>query len=313
MPTEIHLPSGASIEATTFGGREIIAIAERVGANASGETLTTVMTSCHVGTLDPGPYPFLEAGVGKPNWAKFLWTDLLVALIRLRIASFPSLMPGEEEAKVVPGQPPPPPPRTVGRTYEYEFSCEFCRHLCSHEIDLVELLDDPDHYRPLPDASKARIAASQFFPLEVKGVGKVLFDLRRAEQDPPMRALLKREGRRKETDVESIAKRLKRVETAGGKIFEQNDLRGMWRWACGLSGDALDQLLAGMEEAEGGLDTEITAWCDNMEQCGREQRITLPFGRTFFRPRAGTRKASMHRLGSSGASSQASPSSSGAT
>jgi len=313
MPFELHLPSEAVIEANGFGGKEIIAIAERVGANASGETLTTVMTSCHVGTLDPGPYPFLEAGPGKPNWNKLLWTDLLVAMLRLRIESFPSLLPGEQVLEAKPGQPPPPAPRTVGRTYEFEFSCEFCRHLCGGEIDLADLLADPDHYRPLPDASKARIAASQFFPLEVPGVGKVLFDLRRAEHDAPMRALLKREGRRKETDVESIAKRLKRVEAGGGKVYEQNDLRGMWRWCCGLSGDAIDQLLAGMEAAEGGLDTEITAWCDNMEQCGREQRISLPFGRTFFRPRAGTRKGATHRLGSSAASSPASAPTSGET
>lgn len=310
MPFEIHLPSGAVIEANGFGGREIIAIAERVGANASGETLTTVMSSCHVGTLDPGPYPFLEAGPGKPSWQKMLWTDLLVAMVRLRIESFPSLLPGEEALK--PNEK-GPPPRTVGRAYEFEFSCEHCRHLCGGEIDLAELLADPDHYRPLPEASKERLAASQLFPLSVQGVGTVLFDLRRAEQDGPMRALLKREGRRKETDVESIAKRLKRVEAASGKVYEQNDLRGIWRWCCGLSGDALDQLLAGMEAAEGGLNPEITAWCDNVEQCGREQRISLPFGRTFFRPRSATRKAAIRSPSSSGASSPASRSTSGET
>lgn len=310
MTFEIPLPSGAVIEANGFGGREIIAIAERVGANASGETLTTVMTSCHVGTLDPGPYPFLEAGAGKPSWQKLLWTDLLVAMVRLRIESFPSLAAGEEPLK--PGET-GPAPRTVGRAYEFEFSCEHCRHLCGGEIDLAELLADPDHYRPLPESSRARIAASQLFPLTVPGVGSVLFDLRRAEQDAPMRALLKREGRRKETDVESIAKRLKRVEAAGGKVYEQNDLRGIWRWCCGLSGDALDQLLAGMEAAEGGLNPEITAWCDNVEQCGREQRISLPFGRTFFRPRSATRKGATRLPSSSGASSPVSPSTSGAT
>lgn len=301
MQFEIPCPSGAVFLFKEMGGEQIIAVAERVGANTSSETLTTVLAGCCTEILDPGPYPALEVGKGSPNWANLLYGDVITALLWLRVKSFPE----------------------VGASYEYDFTCEHCKHVCGATHDLVGLLEDPDANRMLSDESTVALLANQ--PLTAKiparyapklpgvesSVGELLtpeisitYDLHRITQDTVMKVQMKRQDRKKVTTIEQVATQLKSV---AGLVTAKNnepvrDLPGLWKWARQQSADTIDNLLSQMRDADCGVDPVVMAWCDQPD-CGKEQRISLPFGRSFFNPRLGATKKALTRKAASSASS----------
>jgi len=123
-----------------------------------------------------------------------------------------------------------------------------------------------------------------------------------------MRLLMKKEQRAKETDIEVMAKRVKRIQDVEGKTGPTTDLRGLWRWMSApgnLKAVDIDHLLAEMRDADIIVDAEVKAWCQNHSgNCGRESRVTLPLNTSFFRPRSGTKKARTVKEEDSPASSQ---------
>ncbi len=115
-----------------------------------------------------------------------------------------------------------------------------------------------------------------------------------------MKVMMKRANRKKLTIYEQVATQLKGVEgLVTAKTGEPvKDLQGLWNWAQKQNADTVDNLLAQMRAADCGVDPVVLAWCEN-EECGRQQKITLPFGKSFFNPRAGaTKKASTTKLAS---------------
>jgi hypothetical protein len=270
---ELSLPSGLTVEANDLDGPAVIKIAERVGANATGQTIAAFMECTAGRVLDPGPYPHLKEGEKVPKWESVLWGDLFTAIVKLRIASFPDKP-----------------------HFDFEFSCPYCRALQPSSISLVDYVNDPDHFQSLPEESKLVLQASKLFETKLPGSGRrVWFDLARADQDEPMRREMAKEQRVKETDIEAIAKRVKEIEGVEGKSGPTKDLRGLWRWlrAPGnMKSRDIDHLLAEMRDADIVVDSQVLAWCSNHAgNCVRQSRVTLPLNTSFFRPRSGTKKA----------------------
>ncbi len=289
---EIPLQSGLVIQSNPLYGRDVVRIAERVGASASGDTIVEFMQSCTTGVVDPGPYPMLSTDAKSVPWKRVLWGDLFVALIKLRIESFPAHR----------------------GTFDFEVPCKYCRSLMSGSIDLGEFLADPDHVQALPEASKEVLLANGILDGKLPGGRAYRFDFARQEQDDPMRVLMKREQRKKSTDVETIAKRIKWVDgLKTGKGEEARDLPAIWRWAHGLTSDEMDSILAAFAVHDIVVDSRILAWCDNREECGREQRIELPLDIGFFRPRTATKKSATVPGAASQTSSPASPANGGSS
>ncbi len=287
MAHELQLPSGLVIEAVDLDGAAVIKIAERVGSNASGASLAALMEATTKRVIDPGPYPTLRANEGVSNWLSLLWGDLFAAIVWLRVTSFPDYP-----------------------DFDFEFSCSHCRALQPYSIPLREYFEDPDHFRPLPEESKEALLAGRFFETKLPKSGRtVTFDLARAEHDEPMRVLLQRENRRRETDVETIAKRVKSISGVENKTGPIKDLRGLWRWI-GAPGNMvaqdIDHLLAEMRAVDIHVDAEVLAWCTNyQDNCGRQSPVTLPLNTSFFRPRSGTKRGATAKRGASPSSSQA--------
>lgn len=270
---ELELPSGLVVEADDLDGPAVIKIAERVGANATGQTIAAFLECTAKRVLDPGPYPHLVEGEKVPKWEAILWGDLFTAIVKLRIASFPDKP-----------------------DFDFEFSCPHCKSLQPSSISLVDYVNDEDHFQPLPDTSKLTLQSGKLFETTLPSSGKrVWFDLARAEHDEPMRRAMALEKRTKETDIEVIAKRVKQIEDVEGKTGPTRDLRGLWRWLkapANLKSRDIDHLLAEMRDADIVVDSQVLAWCSNHEgHCGRQSRVTLPLNTSFFRPRSGTKKA----------------------
>ncbi len=305
MQFQIACPSGATFEFKEMGGRQIIAIAERVGVNASSETLTTILSSCCTSIVNAGPYPELDVGPGSPNWANMLYGDVITALLWLRVKSF-----GE-----------------VGSEYEYTFACEHCGTQGNATHDLVELLEDPEANRTLTEETVAALlarqpltatiaekrepkafAGSEELPRLIAPAISVTFDLHRIAQDVAMRERMKNAKRKKITTVEQVATQMKGVR---GLVTEKTgeplkDLLSLWRWVQDQSADTIDNLLAQMRAADCGVDPMVDVRCNGEGGCEKQMTIALPFGKSFFSPRAGAmKKASMTKLASSGSSSPA--------
>jgi hypothetical protein len=291
MQFQVECPSGAVFEFKEMGGRQLIAVAERVGATASGETLVTILSSCCTSIIDAGPYPELVVGKGSPNWANMLYGDVITALLWLRIKSFPD----------------------IGGEYDYTFFCEHCGTKGRAGHDLLELLEDPEANRRLSEeASRALLArqpltatipARHAPPVEgsteappiISEAISVSFDLHRIAQDVVMREKMKTNNRKKITTVEQVAAQLKGVQ---GFVTQKTgepvrDLVSLWRWVQDQSVDTIDNLLAQMRAADCGVDPVITVRCNGEDGCAKQMEISLPFGKSFFSPRSGaTKKAS---------------------
>lgn len=258
-----------------IGGEELIQIIDRAKPNASEiDTIAAVLGSCFEEVVEPGPYAFLSPGPGKPAFGRLLQGDVLVAILRLRIASFPRLQ----------------------GAYEFDFPCSYplCGDLTPWSVDLGAMLAHPKLYRSLSPDSFMRVAEGTPFPFTTSSGTTIHFQLSTPSLLKPVRDLMKRENRKKLTDVELVAQQLVSVEgLRSAKTNEPiKDLRGLWQWARKQTAGTLDEILAAYEAADCGIDTEIRVRC---ETCGRQQDRDLPFGRTFFAPRSATKKGSMER------------------
>jgi hypothetical protein len=113
MP-EIPCPSGLVIECKALHGAEIIALAERITPNTTGDFWATILSGVHTRTLDPGPYKFVHEGDTKPPFERIAWADLMTALIRVRVETF------KENEQLM-----------HGVAYDFEYSCQYCKRLSS--------------------------------------------------------------------------------------------------------------------------------------------------------------------------------------
>jgi hypothetical protein len=86
MAITITCPSGLVGEVRGFKVKEANILADKA-ALKKGTAYDTILSGCWLNTVDPGPYPWLEAG--KPvDWSKALVCDRFYALLQIRAATF---------------------------------------------------------------------------------------------------------------------------------------------------------------------------------------------------------------------------------
>ena len=252
---EIECPSGLKFIARKFKGAELHSIQERVSPNAMGDTIADVLHGCHMETIDAGPYREGTASVGnaKPAFKRVLFKDAWAALLLLRNATFPNF----------------------AGAYSFEFHCSdaMCREIDSSTVPLDKLLA---RMQPLPEASFRRLQNGEAFESVVEG-RRVKWDLPRMAQQAPMREFMKKNNLRADSALTQICRQLLNVE---GAKLQRMDF--FWKWAKELDGDSIDQLLYEMESADAKVDTRVVVQC---RHCQNKQKIQLPLGTSFFRPR----------------------------
>lgn len=285
---EIACPSGLRYLSKPIGGNELIRIVDRAKPGAADvDQLPEILSACWLRCVEPGPYSFIEAeSTAAPPWSRMLLGDCNVAVLRLRSASFARLE----------------------GTYEFDFPCVYqgCGKLTAWTISIDELLGS-ELYRELSPDTFMNVVEGRPLTYRLGGKGglDVRYNLATHAMLRPMRDLLKKEGRKMFTDVERVAQQLSSVEgLVDPKTGDpKKQLRDMWNWARARSAGELDELLEEFERHDCGVDTEVRAACDH---CGKEQDVSLPFGRTFFAPRSSTRKGSTAKPASGETSSQGS-------
>lgn len=255
----LHLVSGLIGETRKIRGDELIALAE-ASATPAGANLGAILGSCWKRTIDPGPYKWLQAGPGSLPWNKILTGDLVDGALRLRADSVPN-----------------------GFFYEFPIKCRACGEIYNWQIDIIRDLKR----KRLPKSSFDIIRSgdcrfhTSYFDEETGANREVTFKLMTSDDDKPMRALMKRLGRKKFTVVEQIAQQTTSIEGAN------TDLAHLHRHIGHLSIDPINQLRHDMDEADCGVTIEILTTCDKSE-CRSQQETELPFDRRFFSPKIPT-------------------------
>ncbi len=200
-----------------------------------------ILDSCWEKTDDPGPY---DVAGKKLDWLDVLVADRMAALVAVRAATYPE-------------------------PYSFPVQCEVerCREPFHWDIDLDKQLT----VKPLPPASIERFKNGNRFPITIPGTGhKAHFQLQTGRSEAAGVKLVKARGA---TQLISCALYLRVPEVEGVDnrlaFFDDLDL-----------GDA-NALIQAMDEADGGVETDIEIECPS---CATRQQIQLPFGREFFLP-----------------------------
>jgi len=266
----IVCPSGFAFTMRVMTVTELAHLGQAIEFNEADGGLTRTLNACWEDLVDPGPYR-LNPGT-KPDWNKVLDGDVIVATMKLRIAS-------------------------LGPTLAFNFECERCGRKQPDELD-VDLTGFDE--KMLPEATRHAVEtgvplvaqqlngqAVHFHPMLIGQLAR-LTQIKRQHVKRMKSASTKdiqREMKAQPWDF--LVRQVTRVEALGDKA---EDVMARMDWARHMPLDDFFHLRDQLAEADCGLDLSIEATCQHVN-CGWEQEeLTLPLRGAFFRPPTKNRK-----------------------
>lgn len=257
MPIQIECPSGLTIVARGFVGRDARFLSDRKLAR-SGRVVDTMLGACFKSLEEPGPYSF---DPDKPvPWGKVIVGDRDHVLVRVRAT-------------------------TYGPDYDFDVQCRNgnCRETFGWSINLDEL-----PVRKLSPESIERFRNGNRFETTVPGDDRrVEFKLATGDDSIATVQRMQRNQRTKHKPgtepnplIDSLAMRTLSIDGIGDKpkairdYFEELEMGN------------ITELVSRFDDQDGGVETSIEVECPS---CFRQQVVDLPFDEQFFFP-ARTRK-----------------------
>jgi hypothetical protein len=266
---KIHCPTGMIVEARPWSLDDMGEMAIRASQpNVGDDLIVDAVTRQHVATVDPGPYPFVQAGDTHFDWKRVLKADLIWALYRIRAGSFPVY----------------PDLGLDGEDYTFDFrcpdpSCDGHHKPDVHKIRLCDL-----QVRALPASSFEIMRSGKSF--ETKVAGKLVrWVLATSALDAPLREHVKRERKRTQnpkrpsTLAEDLAAQITWIEDVNGS---DRDLGARAKWLGALSIGDWAHLRDEIIRAAPLVRNKADVTC---EECGRVTPIPVPLFGTFFSPK----------------------------
>lgn len=245
MPN-IECPSGLVLNVRKMKGREIVAVASQADDTDASMNMQTLIGTCWLDTVDPGPYPYVLPGNDTaPPWLRLLKGDVLFVFIALRRLSL-----------------------FEGNDYHFQVRCEECGKGYVWTLPLDKL---PTF--KLPDESKARVMKGELFECTTSDGTKVQFDLQKMAQEEDVAKLMKSQGRKRATMLDTLAGQ---IQTINGK---PTPIKFKFDWLMDQDLDVITCLEAEFAKVDCGVDTAIATVCTH---CSWKQAIALPFGKSFF-------------------------------
>lgn len=241
---EVTLPSGARGKIRGLKGEEINLFANKQSSRR-GRTAMQILKNVWIETIDPGPLYADEI-----KWDKAPSCDRFVALYMARIA-------------------------TYGPEYEFKYQCEDCRKRFDWVVDLHEDME----IKPLPDDSIDLFKAGNQFSTSIIGNEGELLEIKFSLLTPKLENKMDQvQGMApKEKATASLAQRLVNV----GVADVGNDKGPIKRWLNDLDAGAMLELIGAMDDADGGVQTEIEIDCPH---CGHIMAVDLPLREEFWSP-----------------------------
>lgn len=251
---QITLPSGLAGEIRGLKGREAQSLADPT-LTRNGQSMEMMLRSCFLSVTDPGIYK-VQPGE-KPKWTDVLLGDRFQALIDIRIA-------------------------TWGSTYEFSVQCESCKEKYEWELALQDL-----PRKPFPEATIAQLSngGKNSFTCDGPDNSTVTFKLANGA-DEALITKLRRQNNGRWGAVDALTVQILNVEGVAAIVPNaqtgQASAKAMRAWLEELDWKPLRDLQDAMQEADGGIETNIETACP---YCQWEQEIQLPFGGAFFFPK----------------------------
>lgn len=207
-----------------------------------GDSIDNVLKACWLETEDAGPYNPKDA-LPKINWDKALVADRFYTVVQLRVA-------------------------TYGSAYDFKVQCTntACRKMFPWRIDLVKDLP----VRIIPSESLQIFMGGNKFSTNLAGK-QITF---RLQDGAGERAAARAINANKQRQV-TISLNSRIIEIEG---VESND---KMRWIENLDMDEVRELIARLDDADGGVETSIEVECDG---CASIQETSLPLGKEFWLP-----------------------------
>lgn len=246
MAHVIECPSGLSFHSRKLKGSEANLFTDRQLVRR-GLLIGKILGSTYEGLLDAGPYKIGQGGA--PPWDQLLVGDRIVALVKLRIA-------------------------TYGPEVDFKVQCddETCRKRFDHDLNLESGLT----LKSLSEEDREAFEAGNKLTteLEVEGVRhQIGFHLLTGKDELRLSALSQRSSGQQVTL--SLAQR---IDSISG--VHAND---KMRWLESLDLDILNALVEMLDEHDCGIDTAIECECPH---CGNFMEVSLPLGsREFLLPK----------------------------
>jgi len=183
----------------------------------------------------------------KVDWNEVHVGDRLFAILRIRMA-------------------------TYQKPYAFRVNCSECREPFEWTLDLADL-----PVQPLPSEARDAMRGDRVLTARWEAMEReVRFRLLVGSDTAKTRRIAKQ--RPKELALVSLLARVVSVESVSDVELS--------KFLSHLGAESMLDLIATMDERDGGVDTEIEVVC---QECGATQAIELPFGRSFWLPK--TKKA----------------------
>lgn len=246
MAHVIECPSGLSFHVRKLRGAEANLFTDRQLIRR-GLLVGKLLGATFEGVVDSGPYKIGQGGA--PPWDTMLTGDRIVALVKLRVA-------------------------TYGPELEFKVQCdnESCRRRFDHDLNLDEQLV----VKPLSDEDRAAFTAGNSLKTSIEIGDKtheISFHLLTGKDETRMATLGDRANGQQVTM--SLAARIDAISDvhANDKV----------RWLETLDLDMLTELVEKLDAHDCGVETAIECECPH---CGNFMEVNLPLGgREFFLPK----------------------------
>jgi hypothetical protein len=211
----------------------------------SGASLTQLISTCWLETTSYGLY-----APERPFWDDALQGDRFYALLRIRHATYPN------------------------EPYSFKVPCQVggkrCRKI-TVDLDLNTLA-----IKPLPDASAAQFREKNRFETTLSDGRVVAFKLSTGHDAKRQKEIIDKIGPTARGIPLALASR---ILSFGGS--EKPSVRDIFEFLDDLELAEHRNLLERFDAADCGVDTDVPFTCP---WCDEAQKISLPFGQSFFLP-----------------------------
>lgn len=246
MSKLIECPSGLSFIARKFKGSEANLFTDRKLIRG-GFLISRLLSATFESLVDAGPY---KVSNGSPSWDSMLTGDRIVALIRLRVATY------------------------EGLPLEFKTQCDSAA--CRRPFDVELDLDEDLQIKRLSNEDREAFENGNRLSTEIEVDGvlrKITFHLLTGEDEKRMSKIGTQTPDRQVTM--SLAQRIDEISDV-----HKND---KVRWLEALDLDVLSELVEKLDEHDCGVETTIERECPH---CQNIMDVIIPLGgQEFFLPK----------------------------
>ncbi len=228
-------------------------------ASAQDDLLVSAVQRTWVETIEPGPYAHIPVGDVGFDWKRIAKPDVLWALFRVRVASWPN----------------DPERGITSEHYHFDVKCPHCQP--SYTFKQMIVLSSLK-VRPFPEESLERMRKNEPFTLTAPDGKVIAYRLPTLGQDELLIKHLAR-FKRKRDDADASELLAAQIDSISG--LKGRDLATKIAYIANLEIDEFAAVRDGMSRSNAHIISRVDATCD---VCKTRFQVKLPLEGSFFMP-----------------------------